>query len=193
MTSVTLSKEDLHKVNFCIMYNHKPDDSEILNINSNVHYYNYHFKNHDISLTEFKNVFYQNDFEIFNINELYKEHRFLNFGKQIMIDEENTDIEIGNLVDSVISAYEQEYGITRNNFNPLTLMMLTKDILKYESLYDLCNINVHHQFKQLGELLNNYDSLNDKITLNLMFIYSNPLFKNIEITYNFNYVIDLLR
>ena len=177
-----------HSMNFAILYNYL-QDTEL--INSNIKTYDYMFVDHNISIQEFKNIFYCGEVGIFNINEIYKDTPYLSFNKQTIQDSDST-YSTNTLYELIISAYENELNVSRHNMNPIMLMKLKRDILKYRSLYDICNIHVQHCYKDLLNLTNNFSKINNKNKLNLLFIYSNKLFPEIDIRFHFNYVITYL-
>ena len=186
--SGNLSISDKHTINFAVLYNKQPDD-ELLLMDSSMNVHEITFDSHDITYSEFKNIFYQNSFGVYNINEIYKDSKYLSFNKQTITDDDGISNVI-NLNDLVISIYEQDYNITRNNINPIKLLSLNKELIKYNSLCDICNIEVFHSFKDLNNILDNRGKLNNKYRLNLKFIYKNDMFKDVEIVFNFNYDVD---
>ena len=88
-----------------------------------------------------------------------------------------------------MAAYENLTSTSRDNMNPLSLMRLEKDILQYRSLTNICNISVIHNLQDCLELMKNYSKNNNKTNFQLLFTYSNDLFKDIEIIFEFNYLI----
>lgn len=186
--SGNLSSSDVFIINFGVLYNKQPDN-ELLLIDSSMNIHEITFDSKDITYSEFKNIFYQNEFGIYNINEVYKDSEYLSFNKQTITDDDGVS-NILNLNELVISTYEQVYNVSRNSMNPIKLLSLNRELIKYNSLYDICNIHVFHSFDQLNSVLENYDQLNNKYRLNLKFIYKNDMFKDIEIVFNFNYDVD---
>ena len=69
--SGNLSISDKHTINFAVLYNKQPDD-ELLLMDSSMNVHEITFDSHDITYSEFKNIFYQNSFGVYNINEIYK-------------------------------------------------------------------------------------------------------------------------
>ena len=188
VTSYSLSDVEKHNINFGISHNIRPNQ-DLLQTETAIETKYIDFKPHKITLSEFKNIFYTNEFGIYCINEIYKDSKFINFGKQELIDNDSTR-EIQNLNEYVISAYEDHLGVTRQHINSFVLMTLNKELLQYRSLCDVCNINVFHTYKELETMINNYRMIKSQKRLNFKFIYKNELFKDIEIVFNFNYDVD---
>ncbi len=186
--SGNLSSSDVFIINFGVLYNKQPDN-ELLLIDSSMNIHEITFDSKDITYSEFKNIFYQNEFGVYNINEVYKDSEYLSFNKQTITDDDGVS-NILNLNELVISIYEQVYNVSRNNMNPIKLLSLNKELVKYNSLCDICNIHVFHSFDELSSVLENYGQLNNKYRFNLKFIYKNDMFKDIEIVFNFNYDVD---
>jgi hypothetical protein len=180
----------VHSINFGVLYNNYPNMTPSIDSDEKIKRFTYTFKSHNVTLDEFKNIFYLNENGLFYINEAYRNSKFINFSLQQV--EFNDEIcRINNLNEYIVAAYEEILHVSRNSFNSMILIDLQRDILKYKSLYDLCGMNVYHKFKNLNEIFDNYEKLNNSVVLNLVFIYSNPLFENIEIIFNFNYNVDL--
>lgn len=184
----SLTSESNHLFNFGICYNNIPNN-DLLKTETSVMTQEYHFKPHKLSLEQFKNIFYSNEYGIYHINELYKNSEFINFSKQLIQDSDNT-YNIFNINQYVISAYENFLNVTRDNINSITVMNLNKELLKINSLCDICHIEVYHTFKEMEHIFSNYSILNNSIQLNFKFIYKNDTFKDIEIEFNFYYDID---
>ena len=186
--NASLTSESNYVFNFGICYNKLPND-DLLKTETFVRTHEYHFKPHKLSLEEFKNIFYSNEYGIYHINEVYKDSEFINFSKQFIQDTDST-YNIFNINQYVISAYENFLNVTRDNINSITVMNLNKELLKIKSLCDICHIEVHHTFKELEHIFSNYSNLNNSIQLNFKFIYKNDAFKDIEIVFNFYYDVD---
>ncbi len=189
INNVSLISESKHVFNFGICYINPPS-TDLLKIDTSITTHEYHFKPHKLTLEQFKNIFYNDEYGIYHINELYKDTEFINFSKQLIEDSDNT-YNIFNINEYVISAYEDFLNVTRDKINSITLMNLNKELLKIKSLCDICHMEVHHTFKELEHIFSNYSKLNNSIQLNFKFIYKNDTFKDIEIVFNFYYDIDL--
>ena len=144
--SGNLSSSDVFIINFGVLYNKQPDN-ELLLIDSSMNIHEITFDSKDITYSEFKNIFYQNEFGVYNINEVYKDSEYLSFNKQTITDDDGVS-NILNLNELVISIYEQVYNVSRNNMNPIKLLSLNKELVKYNSLCDICNIHVFHSFDE---------------------------------------------
>lgn len=188
VTNYSLSNVEKHNINFGICHNIQPNQ-DLLQTETAVKTKVIDFHPHDITLSEFKNIFYSNEFGIYCINELYKDSEFINFGKQKLVDGDSIR-EIQNIAEYIISTYEEHLMVSRQNINSFILMKLNKELLQYKSLCDVCNINVFHTYKDLEMIINNYRMINGKKRLTFKFIYKNELFNDIEIVFNFNYDVD---
>lgn len=186
--NASLTSDSNYLFNFGLCYNKVPN-SDLLKTETSVMTHEYHFKPHKLTLEQFKNIFYSNEYGIYHINEVYKDSEFINFSKQLIQDTDNT-YNIFNINQYVISAYENFLNLTRDNINGITLMNLNKELLKIKSLCDICHMEVYHTFKELEYIFSNYTTLNNSIQLNFKFIYKNDIFKDIEIVFNFYYDID---
>ena len=182
------NSESKHVFNFGICYINPPSN-ELLKIDPSITTHEYHFKPHKLTLEQFKNIFYSDEYGIYHINELYKDTEFINLSKQFIEDSDGT-FTIFNIDQYVTSVYENVLNVTRDNINNMTLMKLNKELLKIKSLCDICHIEVYHTFKELEQIFLNYSTLNNSIQLNFKFIYTNDTFKDIEIVFNFYYDIN---
>ena len=183
-----LSMYDRTNITFGICYNINPSD-DLLDTETNIKTKIFNFKPHDIKLSQFKNLFYQNELGIYYINEVYKDSEFINFGKQKITDRDGT-YKLNKLNEYVISTYEEILNVSRDNFNDIILMNLNRELLKINSLCDICNIKVFHTFKELENIYINYSDLNTRRLFNFKFIYKNEIFKDIQIVFNFYYDVD---
>jgi hypothetical protein len=177
-----------HVINFGVCYLDSPNN-DLLKTNTNIKTHEYHFKSHNVSLSQFKNIFYSDEYGIYNINEMYKNSEFINFSKQKLEDSDSIR-NLDNLTEYIVSVYENCLYVTRDNINSIILMNLNKQLLKIRSLCDICNIQVYHTFKELETIISNYSKIDDMVQLNFKFVYKNEAFKDIEIVFNFYYDID---
>ena len=119
---------------------------------------------------------------------MYKNTPYLNFDIQ-EVSSKDGKYSSNTLFEYILAAYENLTSTSRDNMNPLSLMRLEKDILQYRSLTNICNISVIHNLQDCLELMKNYSKNNNKTNFQLLFTYSNDLFKDIEIIFEFNYLI----
>lgn len=181
----SLSLDSNYLFNFGICYNKLPNN-DLLENDTSITKHEYHFKSHKLTLEQFKNIFYSDEYGIYHINEVYKDSEFINFSKQTIQDSDNT-YSLFNINEYIISAYENFLNTTRDNINGITLMKLNKELLKIKSLCDICHVEVYHNFKELESIFSNYSNLNNSIQLNFKFVYKNDIFKDIEVVFNFYY------
>ena len=179
-----------YSTTFALLYNKPVMTENTLSTTTPPEIHSYKFVAHDLSFTEFKTIFYSGDMGIYNMNEIYKNTSYLHFDKQ-NISSSDGIYTSNTLNELIIGAYEELTSTSRQNMNTLSLMRLNKDILHYNSLTDICNISVIHNLQDCLELMKNYSNQDNKINFQLLFTYSNDLFKNKEIQFEFNYLITL--
>jgi len=186
--SDTNTDKTIYSTTFALLYNKPVITEELLSTKTQPETYTYKFVAHELSFTDFKTIFYSGDMEIYNMNEIYKNTPYLNFDIQQISSSDGNYIS-NTLNENIIGAYEILTNTSRHNMNPLSLMRLEKDILQYRSLTDICNMSVIHNLQDCLELMKNYNKIENKTNFQLLFTYSNELFKDIEIIFEFNYLI----
>jgi len=178
----------IYSTTFALLYNKPVITEELLSTQIQPKTYTYKFIAHELSFTDFKTIFYSGDMGIYNMNEMYKNTPYLNFDIQ-EVSSKDGKYSSNTLFEYILAAYENLTSTSRDNMNPLSLMRLEKDILQYRSLTNICNISVIHNLQDCLELMKNYSKNNNKTNFQLLFTYSNDLFKDIEIIFEFNYLI----
>lgn len=189
MTDTDITKDNtIYSNTFALLYNKPVMSKNTLSTTIQPEIHSYKFVAHELSFTDFKNLFYSDDTGIYNMNEIYKNTPYLHFDKQKVSSIDGV-YKSNTLYEYIISAYEEITNTSRHHINPLNLMRLHKDILHYHSLTDICNISVIHNLQDCLELMKNYSVKDGQINFQLLFTYSNDLFKDIEIKFEFNYLI----
>ena len=189
MTDTDITKDNtIYSNTFALLYNKPVMTANTLSTTTQPEIHSYKFIAHELSFTEFINIFYSGDIGIYNMNEIYKNTHYLHFDKQKVSSIDGAYVS-NTLYEYIISAYEEITNTSRHHMNPLNLMRLHKDVLHYQSLTDICNISVIHNLQDCLELMKNYSVKDKQINFQLLFTYSNDLFKDIEIKFEFNYLI----
>ena len=83
MTDTDITKDNtIYSNTFALLYNKPVMTANTLSTTTQPEIHSYKFVAHELSFTEFKNIFYSDDIGIYNMNEIYKNTPYLHFDKQ---------------------------------------------------------------------------------------------------------------
>ena len=88
-----------------------------------------------LDMSEFRDLFYPSSSGAFSLNSGLRGAGVTSFNEQTITDQDGTHE--FNLMDYILSCYENEQHIQRNNISPLHLIQLQKDLARYQSMFDI--------------------------------------------------------
>jgi hypothetical protein len=156
----------------------------------------------DISLDDFVNLFYHIDKNTFQINKSKVEDKYLSFVKQTI------HTNPFHLPESVIRLYSLDLGVEIDCLDPLSSMEISKQVLYYKSLTNMCSVKGALTFSEIIETILNRtdaaaaDDLSDvigkvedgnplssvyhQLIVNARFYNANPAVRDIIVKFRYN-------
>jgi len=145
-----------------------------------------------LDMNEFRELFYPSASGSFSLNAGLRGSGVTSFSEQTISDQDGTHE--FNLMDFVLSSYENELNIQRNNIAPLHLIQLHKDLSRYSTMFDIRGSayslkwsEILSVLQQLGGLKNPDESLLFKIIFNYRNTVLSPT-TPIQVIFNYKVV-----
>lgn len=142
-----------------------------------------------LDMTEFRELFYPTASGAFTINSGLRNAGVASFNEQTISDEDGTHS--FNLIDYVLSCYENQLKVSRTNFNHIHLIELEKDLAKYRSLFEIHGSSYALSWPETLAILEQLGALqnpDESILLKVAFNYVNDNFgTNMPVQIIFNY------
>jgi hypothetical protein len=154
-----------------------------------------------MDISGFMELFYKTDTKTFKINGSMSEKDEIHLKKQ------NIDKSLFKLLDTVFSLYSKDLNIKCSYMDPCSVMKITEQLKKYNTLLDFC-VNSSLTFSDILEMIINksdtstgtysdkqeFETIfgsgtNDQyhiLVLNIRFHNANPLVKDIILKFNYN-------
>lgn len=183
-----ITKDYSFSLNTAYLSNIKSSDSQDKLITSDTNYINLDPVSMDYNL--FRTFFYPNESDSFLVNPAKEGCWQITFSQQTVSNEDGTNT--FNLLDYVLAAYEKEKNVSRNSLTSQEMIDLTKDLNKYNSLFDISACIKSLKWTEIIDILKKnglLNNFNDKICFHITFsYYNNNLFTN-PVIITFNYIV----
>lgn len=147
-----------------------------------------------LDMTEFRELFYPSASGAFSLNAGLRGAGVTSFSEQTITDQDGTHE--FNLMDYILSCYENEHNIQRNNISPLHLIQLQKDLARYQSMFDIRGSTYGLKWTEVVSVLEQVGALksaDESVLFKVSFNYVNKSFlpsQPVQIVFNYK-VVDL--
>ena len=145
-----------------------------------------------LDMNEFRELFYPSASGAFSLNTGLRGSGVTSFNEQTISDQDGTHE--FNLMDYILSAYESELNIQRNNIAPLHLIQLQKDLSRYFTMFDIRGSTYSLKWNEVVSVLQQLGSLkhpDESLLFKVVFNYKNTSFSNttpIQVIFNYKVV-----
>ena len=142
-----------------------------------------------LDMNEFRDLFYPSSSGGFSLNAGLRGAGVTSFNEQTISDQDGTHE--FNMMDYILSCYESEMNIQRNNLSPVHLIQLQKDLARYHTMFDIRGSNYSLKWNEVVSVLEQSGSLknpDESILFKIAFNYINSSFaSNTPVQIIFNY------
>jgi len=142
-----------------------------------------------LDMNEFRELFYPSSSGAFTLNAGLRGAGVTSFNEQTLSDQDGTHE--FNLMDYILSCYENELNIQRNNMSPLHLIQFQKDLARYQNMYDIRGSTYGLKWNEIIATLEQLGSLkhpDETLLFKIVFNYVNTSFmKTTPVQVVFNY------
>ena len=145
-----------------------------------------------LDMSEFRELFYPSAGGSFSLNCGLRGSGVISFNEQTLTDEDGTHE--FNLMDYILSCYENELNIQRCNMSPLHLIQMQKDLARHRSMFDIRGSTYGLKWNEVISTLEQLGSLkspDESILFKVVFNYMNTSFmktNTVQVVFNYKVV-----